>query len=120
MPYSQIIYYRKALTKSSFVTLKVSSPLIQNQSITSQARQMRILMKFMKRNKNLRIGITALFEDEARSFTPENLSRMKRREAYETNPEHDTLKNKREKRDELKEKKYQAQLKKEQTVKEEK
>ncbi|TFV10739.1 lysine 2,3-aminomutase [Bacillus stratosphericus] len=66
------------------------------------------------------IGITALFEDEARSFTPENLSRMKRREAYETNPEHDTLKNKREKRDELKEKKYQAQLKKEQTVKEEK
>ncbi|NQD53521.1 lysine 2,3-aminomutase, partial [Bacillus altitudinis] len=51
---------------------------------------------------------------------PENLSRMKRRESYETNPEHDTLKNKREKRDELKEKKYQAQLKKEQTVKEEK
>ncbi|MFS0656708.1 lysine 2,3-aminomutase [Bacillus sp. 179-C3.3 HS] len=65
------------------------------------------------------IGVTALFQDEARSFTPENLSRMKRREDYETNPEHDTLKNKREKRDELKEKKYQAQLKKDQIVKEE-
>jgi lysine 2,3-aminomutase len=37
---------------------------------------------------------------------------MDRREEYGTNPEHASLKNQREKRDQLKEKKFQAQQKK--------
>ncbi|MED4798977.1 hypothetical protein P9684_03825 [Bacillus atrophaeus] len=59
------------------------------------------------------IGLSAIFADKEVSFTPENVSRIKRREAYTANPEHETLKNRRDKRDELKEKKFLAQQKKE-------
>jgi lysine 2,3-aminomutase len=46
------------------------------------------------------------------NLVPEGLSRLKRRQQYIQNPEHQTLKDRREKRDELKEKKFQAQQKK--------
>lgn len=58
------------------------------------------------------IGLSAIFADKEVSFTPENVDRIKRREAYIANPEHETLKDRREKRDQLKEKKFLAQQKK--------
>lgn len=57
------------------------------------------------------IGLSAIFADKEVSFTPENVDRIKRREAYIANPEHETLKDRREKRDQLKEKKFLAQQK---------
>ncbi|UZJ81110.1 lysine 2,3-aminomutase [Fictibacillus sp. KU28468] len=59
------------------------------------------------------IGITALMKDEKFNIVPEGLNRFDRRKKYETNPEHATLKDKREKRDEMKEKKFKHELKKE-------
>lgn len=58
------------------------------------------------------IGVSGLMNDKQFNLVPEGLKRMNRRENYVTNPEHDSLKNKREKRDLLKEKKFQAQQKK--------
>ena len=58
-------------------------------------------------------GIAGLLNDQRFNLVPEGLTRIDRRKLYEQNPNHQTLKNKREKRDELKEKKFQAQLKKE-------
>jgi lysine 2,3-aminomutase len=46
------------------------------------------------------------------NLVPEGLQRLDRRKQYEANPEHASLKDKREKRDQLKEKKFQAQMKK--------
>jgi lysine 2,3-aminomutase len=43
---------------------------------------------------------------------PEGLKRIKHREEYGTNPEHSSLKDQRGKRDQLKEKKFQVQQKK--------
>ncbi|MGG1575910.1 lysine 2,3-aminomutase [Fictibacillus sp. NRS-1165] len=59
------------------------------------------------------IGITALMKDEKSNIVPEGLNRLDRRKTYETNPQHTTLKDKREKRDEMKEKKYKHEQKKE-------
>ena len=58
------------------------------------------------------IGISGLMNDTEFNLVPKGLKRLKRREEYETNPEHTSLKDNREKRDQLKEKKFQAQLKK--------
>lgn len=58
------------------------------------------------------IGVSGLMNDKQFNLVPEGLKRMNRRENYVTNPEHATLKNQREKRDLLKEKKFQAQQKK--------
>ncbi len=58
------------------------------------------------------IGISGLLNDTEFNLVPEGLKRLKRREEYETNPEHTSLKDSREKRDQLKEKKFQAQQKK--------
>lgn len=55
-------------------------------------------------------GIAGLYEDAQFNLIPEGIGRISRRKTFETNPEHASLKNKREKRDELKEKKYRAQL----------
>lgn len=63
--------------------------------------------------KRSNVGIAGLMNDVQFNLVPEGLSRIDRRKWYEQNPNHQTLKNKREKRDELKEKKYQAQLHKE-------
>lgn len=60
-----------------------------------------------------RIGISSIFEDRTLSYTPEGLNRLKRRESYAERPDHETLKSRRAKRDELKEKKFLAQQKKE-------
>ena len=50
--------------------------------------------------------------DHQFTIVPEGLARLNRREQYQQNPNHQTLKDKREKRDQLKEKKFQAQQKK--------
>ena len=58
------------------------------------------------------IGILGLMNDTEFNLVPEGLKRLDRRAEYKTNPEHTSLKDSREKRDQLKEKKFQAQLKK--------
>lgn len=60
-------------------------------------------------NKRSNTGIAGLMNDKQFNLVPEGLSRMNRRHDYEKNPVHTTLKDKREKRDELKEKKFQVQ-----------
>ena len=62
--------------------------------------------------KQSKAGIAGLMNDHHFNLVPEGLTRLHRRKEYQQNPEHQTLKNKREKRDELKEKKFQAQMKK--------
>ncbi|TYR81193.1 hypothetical protein FZC66_04840 [Priestia megaterium] len=59
------------------------------------------------------IGIAGLMNDTQSNLIPEGLGRVSRRRKYEANVNHTSLKDKREKRDELKEKKFKAQLKKE-------
>ncbi|MBD1379049.1 hypothetical protein IC621_02295 [Bacillus sp. IB182487] len=55
------------------------------------------------------IGISGLYTDSHFNLVPEGISRISKRKNYEVDPAHTSLKDKREKRDELKEKKYQAQ-----------
>lgn len=59
------------------------------------------------------IGIAGLMNDKQFNLVPEGLKRMNRRENYVTNPEHASLKNQREKRDQLKEKKFHKTTKEE-------
>jgi lysine 2,3-aminomutase len=58
------------------------------------------------------VGIASLMNDQEFNIVPKDLARLNRRETYQQNPAHQTLKDKREKRDQLKEKKFQAQQKK--------
>jgi lysine 2,3-aminomutase len=58
------------------------------------------------------IGIAGLMNDKQFNLVPEGMKRMNRREKYVNYPEHVSLENQREKRDQLKEKKFQAQQKK--------
>ncbi|KUP06478.1 lysine 2,3-aminomutase [Bacillus coahuilensis p1.1.43] len=58
------------------------------------------------------VGISALLQDNGRTITPENLSRYERRETYQVDPSHESLKNFREKRDQLKEKNISSSSKK--------
>jgi lysine 2,3-aminomutase len=62
--------------------------------------------------KHSNTGIASLMNESQFNLVPEGLSRLNRRQQYNQNPEHQTLKDRREKRDELKEKKFQAQQKK--------
>lgn len=62
------------------------------------------------------IGVSALMRDEAFNLVPQGLKRLERREDYGTNPEHSSLKDKRDKRDELKEKKYKFEQQKDEGV----
>jgi lysine 2,3-aminomutase len=55
------------------------------------------------------VGIAAVMNDSKFNLIPEDLQRLDRRHKYKEDPAHTTLKNKREKRDELKERKFQAQ-----------
>lgn len=64
-------------------------------------------------DKIIETGVSSLLTDRNTSLTPEGLKRIERRESYVANPNHDSLKNRREKRDELKEKKFLAQMNKE-------
>ncbi|WP_429901187.1 lysine 2,3-aminomutase [Gottfriedia sp. S16(2024)] len=63
-------------------------------------------------NKAAKVGIASIMNDQVQSLIPSDLERMKKREQYQTDPAHSSLKNKREKRDELKEKKFQSQIQK--------
>lgn len=58
-------------------------------------------------------GITSLLNDEQFNLVPNSLHRYNRRQNFRQSPTYSSLKQKREKRDELKEKKFQALLKKE-------
>jgi lysine 2,3-aminomutase len=58
-------------------------------------------------------GIIALIKDEKFNLVPENLRRIGRRESYEAAPEHTSLKDRRQKRDEMKEKLAKAVRQKE-------
>ncbi|GGI17667.1 MULTISPECIES: lysine 2,3-aminomutase [Gottfriedia] len=60
--------------------------------------------------KRSNAGIAGLMNETKFNLVPEGLQRMDLRKTYATNPEHASLKDKREKRDELKEKKFQAQM----------
>lgn len=62
--------------------------------------------------KNSKTGIASLMNDSQFNLVPEGLTRIDRRKQYQQNPDHQTLKDRRKTRDELKEKKFQAQLKK--------
>jgi lysine 2,3-aminomutase len=57
-------------------------------------------------------GILSIMDDSKFNLVPAGLKRLNKRETYKENPEHDSLKNKRDKRDELKEKKFLAQKQK--------
>jgi lysine 2,3-aminomutase len=58
------------------------------------------------------LGIAAVMNDSQFNLVPENLQRLEKRHKYKENPAHTSLKDKREKRDELKNKKYEAEKKK--------
>jgi lysine 2,3-aminomutase len=63
-------------------------------------------------DKRSNIGISGLLNDAEFNLVPKGLKRIDRREELQSKPEHATLKDQREKRDQLKEKKFQAQQKK--------
>lgn len=54
-------------------------------------------------------GIAGLMNETQLNLVPEGLARLNRRKSYEQDPLHSSLKDKREKRDELKEKKFLSQ-----------
>ena len=55
------------------------------------------------------VGIAAVMNDSKFNLIPEDLQRLDRRHKYQEDPAHTSLKDKRGKRDVLKEKKFQAQ-----------
>ncbi|MDF2858794.1 MAG: L-lysine 2,3-aminomutase [Neobacillus sp.] len=57
------------------------------------------------------VGISAIMNNSKFNLIPEDLHRLDRRQKYQKDPQHSSLKDKREKRDELKEKKFKAQQK---------
>lgn len=58
-------------------------------------------------------GIAGIMNDQHFNLVPEGLSRLNRRKDYYQDPAHTTLKDKRGKRDELKDKKFKALTQKE-------
>ena len=62
--------------------------------------------------KKSNVGIAALMNDSKFNLVPDDLQRLDRRKKYETEPGHSSLKDKREKRDQLKERKFQAEQRK--------
>ncbi|PLS17040.1 lysine 2,3-aminomutase [Bacillus sp. M6-12] len=60
-------------------------------------------------NKKSNTGIAAVMNESKFNLIPENLQRLDRRHKYQEDPEHTSLKAKREKRDEMKEKKFLSQ-----------
>ncbi|WML25919.1 lysine 2,3-aminomutase [Neobacillus sp. OS1-33] len=58
-------------------------------------------------------GIAGIMNDQHFNLVPEGLTRLNRRKDYNQDPEHTTLKDKRSKRDELKDKKFKALTQKE-------
>ncbi|MEH7121246.1 lysine 2,3-aminomutase, partial [Neobacillus vireti] len=66
----------------------------------------------MKEKKSL-AGIAGIMNDQHFNLVPEGLTRLNRRKQYNQDPAHSSLKDKRSKRDELKEKKFKALTEKE-------
>lgn len=64
------------------------------------------------KEKHAEVGIASLMNERRSHLVPQDLERLKRREQYQKDPNHQTLKDKREKRDQLKERKFQAEQKK--------
>ncbi|PLT28723.1 lysine 2,3-aminomutase [Peribacillus deserti] len=62
-------------------------------------------------NRDSTAGIAGINKDLHFNLVPKGLERDNRRKTYESNPEHTSLKDRREKRDELKEKKFLSQQK---------
>jgi len=62
--------------------------------------------------KRSNVGISSIMNDSQFNLVPEGLARLNRREQYAHDPGHMSLKDKREKRDELKEKKFKVQSEK--------
>ncbi|MBS4176653.1 lysine 2,3-aminomutase [Lederbergia citrea] len=62
-------------------------------------------------------GITGLFNESKKTIIPADLDRLKRRNAFQEDPDHTSLKDFREKRDQLKEKKYKAEIQKSLSIK---
>jgi lysine 2,3-aminomutase len=60
-------------------------------------------------NKKSNVGIAAVMNDSKFNLIPEDLQRLNQRKKYQQDPTYSSLKIKREKRDELKEKKFMAQ-----------
>ncbi|MBP0726498.1 lysine 2,3-aminomutase [Bacillus sp. RG28] len=58
------------------------------------------------------IGIAGIMSEEYSSLLPSQLERLKKRENYLKDPSHSSLKDKRQKRDEMKERKYNSQIQK--------
>jgi lysine 2,3-aminomutase len=58
------------------------------------------------------VGISALMNDSKFNLVPKDLQRLDRRQKYQEDQNHSSLKEKRQKRDELKEKKFKAQQQK--------
>jgi lysine 2,3-aminomutase len=58
------------------------------------------------------VGISAVMNDSKFNLVPDDLNRLDRRQKYQEDPAHSSLKDKRDKRDELKEKKFKAQQQK--------
>jgi lysine 2,3-aminomutase len=70
------------------------------------------------KEKDSTFGLSGLFNDHHFNLVPEGLNRLQRRIEYSENPEQSSLKDKRDKRDQLKEKKYLAEQMKQQSNKE--
>ncbi|WP_413381069.1 lysine 2,3-aminomutase [Alkalihalobacillus sp. 1P02AB] len=66
----------------------------------------------MTEQEQKKSGVLELLSDQKTSMTPDSLERMQRRERFVTDPNHSSLKDKRDLREKLKEKKYQAEQKK--------
>ncbi|TWI59057.1 lysine 2,3-aminomutase [Halalkalibacter nanhaiisediminis] len=62
-------------------------------------------------SENSKNGVASLLNSEQSNLIPESLLRYSRRANFKSDPAHATLKDKREQRDQLKEKKFKAQLK---------
>lgn len=56
-------------------------------------------------------GIAGLFQDTQFNIIPKNLERYNKRKQYSENPNHSTIKDNRDRRDTIREKKFNTQLK---------
>lgn len=71
--------------------------------------------QYYEKKTNKRIGVSALMNDEEFNLVPEGIQRLDRRSNYAEDDSHETLKNRRSKRDEMVEKKFAKEQKKYQT-----
>lgn len=65
---------------------------------------------YYEKKQDKRVGISALMNDDESHLVPEGLKRLDRRKTYEQDESHQTLKNQREKRDMMKERKWKKEL----------